>query len=142
MGTGAERDDAIEPPLAATPGQLCRLIADALGDGDLAAALSYYEPDAVHAGLGRRPAAGRGEVEQALARVVNARLAIEIQVQRVLSTGSTALIRATWMTQGAGPDGAPYRRSGTVRSISRLSPDGGWRVAVEELDSKPSPGQP
>lgn len=133
MVPGQEGDEPIGPPLAADPKQLARLIADALGDGDLAAALSYYEPAAVVALPGHPPATGRVRVERAVARLVDARLAIELDVARVLGVDEIALVRADWVARGVDPAGVPFVLAGTVVSVARRGSDSGWRVAAEEI---------
>ena len=42
-GDTAAMPDAIRPPRASRPDEVCRLIYDALSDGDLDAALTHYE---------------------------------------------------------------------------------------------------
>ena len=133
MSIDSERDEVIRPPLASDPEQLCRLIADALGDGDLAAALSYYDAGAVLATADGNLVKGPQEIERALARTVAARLDVEVHVYRVLCAGPMAVVRADWTLRGSTVDGTGFQRLGAVRSVSRRGPDGGWRVVIEEL---------
>lgn len=133
MSIDEASDELIRPPLARDPEQLCRFIADALGDGDLAAALSYYEPQAVLTTSDGCLVSGTRQIERALARTVAARLDVEVQVYRVLCAGSMAVARADWTLRGSDRDGAGFQRLGAVRSVSRRGRDGGWRVVIEEL---------
>ena len=126
-------DEPIGPPPATDPARLCGLVADALSDGDLPAALSYYEADAVVALHGRPVAVGREQVERSLGRLIDARLAIELDLARVLNAGSVALLRADWTAHGVDADGLPFARAGAVVSVARRGSDGAWRIAAEEI---------
>lgn len=134
--------DVIRPALAALPDELCHLIADAIGDGDLDAALSYYEPDAVQATDTEAPAIGLGAIRQVLAGAVEAKLAYDVQVQRSLVIGEIALLAGRWSMRGTDQSGVPRAVFGTVSSIARRRPDRSWRVMAETLirDTGPAPG--
>ncbi len=130
---GDQALEVIGPPLATGPQQLGRLIADALGDGDLPAALSYYQPDALVAGSGRAVTAGHRQLERMLARLVDARLAVDVRVVRLWTTGSVALLHATWTARGSDADGVDVTRHGRASAVICRGTDDGWRVAVQEL---------
>jgi ketosteroid isomerase-like protein len=126
--------DPICPPAAGRPEQLCRLVADALGDGDLDAACSYYEPDALVRGPDAAPARGRAQIARNLAAAINSKLAFEIRVHRVLPADSIALMAGTWTARGTDAAGGAVQRAGTVCSVARRGADGAWRVLIEDLD--------
>lgn len=130
--------DPICPPPASRPEQLCRLVADALGDGDLDAACSYYEPDAVLHPPDGASARGRAEIARSLATVIDAKLAFDVRLDRVLLADSIVLLTGTWTAHGSDAKGRPTRRTGTLRSVARRGPDGAWRVLIEYLDVRPS----
>lgn len=129
--------DLIQPASAAGPEELCDLIADAISDGDLDAALSYYEPAAIVAVGTAAPAVGRAAIRQMLGCAVEAKLAYEVHVQRSLITHDfaqeIALLTGRWSTRGTSPEGDQLARAGTVSSIARRGPHGAWRVAAEIL---------
>ena len=127
------RDDIIAPPLAMRPEELCRLIADAVGDGDLDAALTYYEPDAVTALDAGAPQTGLDAIRQTLVYAVDAKSAYGVELRTILITGEIALLGGRWSMHGSGPDGTPTAVSGTMWSVARLGSDGAWRVAAENL---------
>ena len=124
--------DPIRPSLAARPDELCGLIADALGDGDLEAALSYYEDGIVQEIAGRRQV-GITAVREALALVIDARLAFRIQVVEQLTGADLAMMGGWWSLSGNQADGTPQTSRGTFRSVARLQVTGGWRLAIEHL---------
>lgn len=135
MDTQSEHLDGLRPQPATAPEQACQLIAGALGDGDLLAASSYYEPNAVLAEPGRPPLVGRDRIERRLAALIAARLAVDLRIRRVLASGPLALVNAAWTASGTDPDGLPIHRHGTARTIVHRTDDG-WRIAVEELDEE------
>ncbi|MBN9610467.1 MAG: hypothetical protein BGO26_08485 [Actinobacteria bacterium 69-20] len=124
--------DAIRPPTARAPECLSRLVADAVGDGDLDAALTYYEPHAVVCLPGAPPARGTAQITRILRRVIDAKLAIEVRLRRVHTVGSLALLSGRWVALGA-TDAIPTCRAGPVRSVARRGPEGAWRIVIEDL---------
>src|SRR5436305_2803878 len=73
-GETAAMPDAIRPPRALRPDEVCRLIYDALSDGDLDAALTHYEVDAVIELPRGHVVQGHGEIRRLLSRAVEAKL--------------------------------------------------------------------
>ncbi|TWP33207.1 YybH family protein [Leekyejoonella antrihumi] len=128
-GTG----DIIQPTPATRSEDLGDLIADAISDGDLQAALSYYEPAAILAVGGAAPAVGLDAIRRILTRAVEAKTAYEVHPQRSLIIGEIALLAGRWSRYGARPDGTPTAEAGSVSCIARRGPDRAWRVAAQNL---------
>jgi ketosteroid isomerase-like protein len=120
--------DAIAPPLASRPDEVCRLVSAALSDGDLDAALVHYEPDAVTSPGGGPTVRGRAELRRLLAAAAAARLLYTVDVDRVLDAGDLALVHGTWHSSGSGE-----RRSGGYWSVVRRSAENTWRIAAEAI---------
>ena len=125
--------DIIGPALAMRPEQLCDLVAAAVGDGDLDAAVSYYEPDALVAVTSAPHATGLAAITRMLSRSIDAKLAYSVTIEECLVTGRLALMVGRWHTDGLGSEGNRETASGTLTSIARRGTDGGWRVVVESL---------
>lgn len=125
--------DAIPPPAAHRPDQVCRLISAALSDGDLDAALAHYEAEAVTTPGDGRVVRGRTALRPLLAAAAAARRLYTVDVVRVLETGDLALVTGTWRSTGTDERGASVDRTGTYCSAVRRTMDGTWRIAVENL---------
>ena len=129
---------AITPPLATAPDQACRLVCDAVSDGDLDAALAHYEPEAVIAA--ERTARGREEIRGLLADAAASRLLYTVAVRRTLLAADLALVVGEWTSEGAGRHGRPVASHGRYWSVVRRDAAGHWRIAVENITSNPSAG--
>lgn len=125
--------DPIRPPLAFQPDELCHLIADALGDGDLEAALTYYEDFAVIENTGGHLQVGLVAIREGFTRVVDAKLAFGIEMREQLVGEDLAQMSGVWSMRGRDASGAPVESTGTFRSTARRQREGGWRMALERL---------
>lgn len=134
---------AITPPLATSPDQACRLVCDAVSDGDLDAALAHYEPEAVIAA--ERTARGREEIRSLLAGAAASRLLFSVAVRRTLMAVDLALVVGEWTRNGTDRRGHPSSSRGRYWSVVRLDAAGHWRIAVENIATYPpadqSPGR-
>jgi ketosteroid isomerase-like protein len=122
---------AITPPLAASPDQACRLVCDAVSDGDLDAALAHYEADAVIAA--EHTARGREEIRGLLADAAASRMLFTVAVRRTLLAVDLALVIGEWTSRGTDPAGEPLTRHGRYWSVVRADAGGHWRIAVESI---------
>jgi ketosteroid isomerase-like protein len=139
--------DLIGPPVARRPEEALELVAQALSDGDLEAALAQYEKGALLAGWpgGDGSAAamtGDNDVGQALARVMALRLPLSVRVVIVLQSPELALVVCGRRIAGTDPDGEPVRLAGHGCAMLRPQPDGSWRIAADvwHAGPEPSPG--
>jgi ketosteroid isomerase-like protein len=140
--------DLIGPPVARRPEEALELVAQALSDGDLEAALAQYEKGALLAcwpgGDGSYRAAMNGDrdVGQALARVMALRLPLSVRVVIVLESPELTLVVCERRIAGTDPDGEPVRLTGHGCAMLRPQPDGSWRIAADAWHAGPeaSPG--
>jgi ketosteroid isomerase-like protein len=127
---------AITPPLATSPEQACRLVCDAISDGDLDAALVHYEAEAAIAA--ERTVRGREQIRGLLAGAAASRLLFTVEVRRTVLARDIALVTGEWTSRGAARDGRPVANRGRYSSVVRLDAAGHWRIAVENIHADPS----
>ena len=149
--------DLIGPPVARRPEEALELVAQALSDGDLEAALAQYESSAALAywprcrprgggaarpwgepippdppgGTPRGRVNGDGDVRATLACVMALRLPLYVRIASVLETSELALVMCERRIAGTGPDGEQVRLSGHGCAVLRPQPDGAWRIAAD-----------
>ena len=140
--------DPIRPPVARRPEEALELVAQALSDGDLEAALAQYESSAALAywpryrprgddppGTPGRPVDGAGngdgDVRSTLACVMELRLPLSVRIASVLESPELALVICERRVAGTGPDGEQVRLSGHGCAVLRPQPDGAWRIAAD-----------
>ena len=128
--------DLIRPPVARRPEEALELVAQALSDGDLEAALAQYEKGALLAywpeGTPRRTSYdGNDDVGQALASFMALRLPLSVRITSVLESPELALVICERRVAGTGPDGEQVRLSGHGCAVLRPQPDGAWRIAAD-----------
>ena len=124
--------DLIEPPAASQPAQVPMLACAALTAGDLEAAVTLYEPEAVLSWGPDRAAVGQGAIRQVLAEVMNMRLPLRCRTVNVLRAGNLALITGERSMRGTGPDGVAIALAGPATLIVRRQPDGTWLTVADE----------
>lgn len=117
------------PPVAKRPDQVCTLLADAVSDGDLDAALVHYEASAVIAPASGSILSGTEEIRRMLAAAVASRRRYSVAPRQTLDFGGLAIVIGDWFTDAITADG----RSGGFRSVVRCGPDGTWRIVTESF---------
>lgn len=135
-GETAAMPDAIRPPRASRPDDVCRLIYDALSDGDLDAALTHYEVEAVIELPSGQEARGHEAIRRVLGRAVEARLLYEVVIDEKIAVLDVALVHGTWTRSGTDREGREILLRGTQRSVMRRWSDGYWRVAIETISNQ------
>ena len=130
----AAMPDAIRPPRASRPDEVCRLIYDALSDGDLDAALTHYEVDAIIELPRRQAVRGHEEIRRLLSRAVEAKLLYEVTIDENVGVPDLALVHGEWSRQGT-EQGRAILLQGTQRSVMRRWADSYWRVAIETISN-------
>jgi ketosteroid isomerase-like protein len=128
--------EAIAPPRADHPNEACRLVCDAVSDGDLDAALVHYEPAAVI--VTHTTVRGREQIRGLLAAAADSRKLFTIAVRRTVLADDIALVTGDWTSHGTGPGGRPVISGGHYRSVVRLDAASHWRIAVETITADPS----
>jgi ketosteroid isomerase-like protein len=117
--------------LHTTPGVLLDALVSARDRGDVAAALACYEPDAVVVLEPGRSASGTAAVRAMLETFVSWRPAFRVRGRTILQTGDVALHVSEWTLHGTNADGTPIDLTGLSSDVARRSPDGSWRLAID-----------
>ena len=123
--------DPIPPPAAHRPEEALQLVAAALSDGDLEAALAQYERGAVLQPWAARAGEAGDSLRGTLAHLMALRLPLSATVRAVLASGDLALVLAQRQIAGTGPAGERIELSGLGPSLIRRRPDGAWCIAAE-----------
>jgi ketosteroid isomerase-like protein len=122
--------DPIAPPSARWPLEAAELVALAVSDGDLGAAVAQYEPGAL-----LRPWADDrvdgGSVWETMAAIMRLRLPLDTRLVAVLPADGLAMLVCERRIDGAGPDGRQVLLHGTGCTVVRPQPDGSWRIAAD-----------
>ena len=121
--------DPIGPPAARWPLEAAELVALAVSDGDLGAAVAQYEPGAL-----LRPWAddrADGTVRETMASIMRLRLPLDTRLVTVLPAEGLAMLVCERCIDGIGPDGRRVRLRGTGCTVVRPRPDGSWRIAAD-----------
>ena len=126
--------DPIAPPAARWPLEAAELVALAVSDGDLGAAIAQYEP-----GASLRPWADDGgdggtggrTVRETMATIMRLRLPLDTRLVAVLPADGLVMLVCERRIDGAGPDGQRVRLRGTGCTVVRPQPDGSWRIAAD-----------
>jgi uncharacterized protein (TIGR02246 family) len=99
--------------------------------GDLEAALSLYEPEALLVVRPNRIARGRSELRAALAEMLAVRPRITTEATELFVVGDLALYHAVWKLTASLPDGSQLEDRGRSSDILRRGADGAWRIALD-----------
>ena len=121
--------DPIAPPAARWPLEAAELVALAVSDGDLGAAVAQYEPGAL-----LRPWAddrADGTVRETMASIMRLRLPLDTTLVAVLPAEGLAMLVCERRIDGIGPDGRRVRLRGTGCTVVRPRSDGSWRIAAD-----------
>jgi len=112
---------------ASNPEDVGRLIVEAIGNGDLEAAIAMYEP-------GAAVPDGQGEVRSGTSEALGRNMAsfiaskpdLKVEVEKVIRAGDIALVYSSWSMTN--PDPA----SGRTVAVARRQPDGNWLFVVDD----------
>jgi len=122
--------DPIAPPSARWPLEAAELVALAVSDGDLGAAVAQYEPGAL-----LRPWADDrvdgSSVQETMAGIMRLRLPLDTRLVAVLPADGLAMLVCERRIDGTGPDGRQVLLRGTGCTVVRPRPDGSWRIAAD-----------
>ena len=122
--------DPIIPPAARWPSQAAELVALAVSDGDLGAAIAQYEAAAALLPW----ADDSGDVHQVagtMAAILRLRLPLDLRLVAVLPAAGLTMLVCERSITGAGPDGEPVRLHGVGCTVVRPQDDGSWRIAAD-----------
>ncbi len=122
--------DLIAPPAARWPAEAAELVALAVSDGDLDAAVAQYEPAAPLLPWAGQQPSGRG-VGETLEAIMRMRLPLGTRLVAVLPAAGLTMLVCEWRIEGAGPDGAPVSLHGVGCTVVRPQRDGSRRLAAD-----------
>lgn len=130
--------DPIAPPAARWPLEAAELVALAVSDGDLGAAVAQYEPGALLRPWADERADG-GAVRETMAAIMRLRLPLGTRLDSVLPAEGLVMLVCERRIDGIGPDGRRVRLRGTGCTVVRPQPDGSWRIAADawRLSARP-----
>jgi ketosteroid isomerase-like protein len=127
--------DLIAPPTAGSPLEAVELVAVAVSDGDLEAAVAQYERAATlcpwAADVPPQP------VSHWLRQLMDLRLPVAVGHCTVLAGRGVALVMAARQIRGTGPDCEQVSLSGLGSTVVRRQRGGTWAIAADawRLDS-------
>jgi uncharacterized protein (TIGR02246 family) len=116
----------------ATPEAVIERFSRLLAEGDLDGMIALYEPDAAFAPQPGETVAGHGDIRTALGAFLAVKPRMEGDVQKVITTGDTALVANRWKLTGTQPDGTPVEMAGTSADVLRRRPDGSWGILIDD----------
>lgn len=104
---------------------------DAMNQGDLETALSFYEPQASLVVKPGVVATGTMAIREALAGFVALKPTLSSEAQQVVEAGDIALYCSRWSLRGTDPTGNAVQLNGCSSDILRRQPNGNWRIALD-----------
>jgi uncharacterized protein (TIGR02246 family) len=117
---------------ADTPAQVIALFASCLHAGDLEAALTLYEPEAVLVAQPGEQVSGLEAIRAALAPFFAIGGQMTSDVRKVVEGAGLATVLNRWTLEGAQPDGTPLRLGATSADVVRRQPDGRWLLVIDD----------
>lgn len=106
--------------------------AERLSAGDVDGAVALYEHDAVFVVEPGRTVSGTAAIGAELIRFAALSPVLTSDIQEVVHAGDLALVVNQWALDGRAPDGAPVHLEGRSADVLRRSPDGAWRIAIDD----------
>ena len=108
------------------------LLIEALGKGDLEAALALYESNASFVLDSGQVVTGLAAIREVMQGFLALKPKFTMEVKAVPSgDGNIALLRGKWNLSGTGPDGKPMTMSGNSTEVVRRQSDGAWRFIID-----------
>lgn len=122
--------DPIAPPQARWPSEAAELVALAVSDGDLGAAVAQYESAASLRTWALDQPDG-STVREAMLAIMRLRLPLDTRLVAVLPADGLTMLICERRIDGAGPDGEVVRLHGVGCTVVRPQHDGSWRIAAD-----------
>ena len=105
---------------AMSPEGICRLFQRAMAEGDVDAALSVYDPEAVIVNQSGEATKGRHGLRQELAPLAAMKARFDFTIKQVVETGDIALMHTEWTVSG------PQPMRVYAIEVARRQADGTW----------------
>jgi ketosteroid isomerase-like protein len=112
---------------AERPEQVIELLTVSLNRGDVDAAITLYESEAVFA-----PQPGEEVIRDALQQFAALKPRLRGEITNVLTAGDVAVVHNRWQLEGTQPDGSPVEMHGHSADVLRRASDGGWRILIDD----------
>ncbi len=117
--------------VARTPAEIHARLADAMNQGNLEAAVSLYESQAVFVPQPGQSVHGHAAIRRAMQEFLAMKPSLSLTVTQVLQSGDVALLSSSWTLRGTGPDGTPVELTGRGAEVVRRQADGTWRFLID-----------
>ncbi len=105
---------------AKSPEEICRLFKQYMGEGDLDAVLSVYDPEVVFLNQAGEEIKGKERLRQELATLVAAKPVFDYEIKQVIQSSDIALMHTRWKIS------APQQTSSYAIEVARRQSDGTW----------------
>lgn len=112
------------------PADVIRNLIEAINQGNLEKALSFYEQDAAFIVQPGSITCGRDGIRTALQGFISLNPSLKGEEYQVAEAGDIALYCSRWTLRGTLPDGKPVEMSGVSSDVLRKT-NGQWLVAVD-----------
>lgn len=106
-------------------------LTEAINQGDLDTALSFYEPQAVLIAQPGNIARGRDAIRTALEGFISLKPLLKGEAYQVVEAGDIALYSSRWTLVGTSPEGKRVEMNGISSDVLRRHTDGRWLIAVD-----------
>jgi len=117
---------------AANPEELVQQLDQAFNRADIEAILEFYEQEAVMVIVPGRLARGKEELRKTFEWILrNLKGTAQQEKSHVIETGDLALFTSKWRFTGTTADGASVSRESYASVVMRRSPQGKWRIVVD-----------
>src|SRR5262245_52719954 len=105
---------------AMSPEEICRLFQRAMAEGDVDAALSLYDPEAVFVNQSGDVTNDRRDLRQELGPLAAMKARFEFTIKQVVEAGDIALMHTEWTVSG------PQPMRVYAIEVARRQADGSW----------------
>jgi uncharacterized protein (TIGR02246 family) len=117
---------------AKSPVHVIELFTEALNGGDVDAAMALYEADATFARQPGEEVKGHEAIRAALEQFMALEPRMDGEITKVMTAGDVALVMNRWHLEGTETDGALVEMRGHSADVLRRTPDGGWRILIDD----------
>jgi len=116
------------------PEQCDLLLFEVLETGDLDAAVSLYEPDAIFVVSPDRVITGHAAIREFFRGIIEANATGKLDAVTAVSSadGTIAFTRAKGKSTSPGPDGKPVTTDFHTVEVVRKQSDGTWRIIIDD----------
>ncbi len=117
--------------MAPNPLDTIKKLTEAINNGDVKTALSFYEDQAVLIAQPGNIARGRDSIRTILEGFVSLRPSLRGEAHQLVEAGDIALYCSRWMLVGTSPEGKHVEMTGISSDVLRRQNDGQWLIAVD-----------